>query len=115
MLGELGGLVHEADFFGPTLAPGMFDVIYERAFLCALPVRMRAAWAARVAELLPAGGLLIGFFFFEAGERGPPFGIGRDELVGMLSGPFELIEEKSPADSIPVFQGKEKWMVWQRR
>lgn len=115
MLGPLGELVQEADFFGPTLAPGMFDVIYERAFMCALPRRMREAWAARVAELLPAGGLLIGFFFFDANEKGPPFGIGRDELTRLLHASFDLVEQKTPTDSIAVFQGKEQWMVWRRR
>ncbi|MEP7157590.1 MAG: methyltransferase [Betaproteobacteria bacterium] len=115
VLGPLGATVREVDFFGPELATGHFDVIYERAFLCALPLKLRAQWAESVARLLSPGGKLIGFFFFDEGTRGPPFGITRSELGGLLAGNFELVEEAAPADSIPVFDGKEMWQVWQRR
>lgn len=117
-LGPLGATVREADFFGPaieSLAAERFDVIYERAFLCALPVKLRAAWAARVADLLAPGGRLIGFFHFDQTERGPPFGIDPGTLVSLLSANFELLEEMTPTDSIPVFAGKEKWQVWLRK
>lgn len=115
VLGPLGATVREADFFGDALATEHFDVIYERAFLCALPVRLRQDWAARVASLLRSGGKLIGFFYFDQSERGPPFGIEAGTLSMMLSTQFELIQELTPTDSIPVFAGKERWQVWQRR
>ncbi len=114
-LGPLGANVREADFFGKDLAAESFDVIYERAFLCALPVKLRASWAERVISLLPPGGRLIGFFYFDQTEKGPPFGIDADALSSMLSANFELIEETVPTDSIPVFAAKEKWQVWQRK
>ncbi len=114
-LGPLGAIVREADFFGSDLETERFDVIYERAFLCALPPTMRPAWAQRVASLLPSGGKLIGYFYFDRTERGPPFGIGPGELASLLAGDFELLEERVPGDSIPVFAGKEKWQVWKRR
>jgi len=114
-LGALGTHVHEADFFSPSPYLQSISVIYERAFLCALPLHLRSAWAARVAELLPPRGRLIGFFFFDQNEKGPPFGIGRDALNSFLTPAFELIEEITPTDSIPVFAGKERWQVWQKR
>lgn len=115
VLGQLGANVREADFFGSELARERFEIIYERAFLCALPVRLRMAWAERVSMLLPPGGRLIGFFYFDETVKGPPFGIDADSLTSMLAKDFELIEDQAPADSIPVFAGKEKWQVWQRR
>ena len=115
VLGEFGTCVEQGDFFSPSSAIESHDVIYERAFLCALPVHLRRAWADRVAALLPSGGCLIGFFFFDAPGRGPPFPIARDELDALLSNQFMLVEETLPPDSIPVFAGRETWQVWQRR
>lgn len=112
-LGRWAARVHEADFF--TFAPRVpIDLIYERAFLCALPRRMWPAVAARWAELLPSGGLLAGFFFFGDDPKGPPFGITPDELDELLSPYFERIEDKPVADSIDVFKGKERWQLWRR-
>ena len=43
------------DFF--TFAPPRpYQLIYERAFLCALPRKLWADWGRRVTELLPGGG-----------------------------------------------------------
>ena len=42
-------------------------------------------------------------------------GISRDELDGLLRGEFECVEDAEVADSIPVFAGKERWMVWKRK
>jgi len=83
--------------------------------MCALPRQMREAWAKRVAELLQPGGRLAGFFYFDQTDRGPPFGIEAGELTALLRPAFDLIEEATPGDSIPVFAGKERWQVWQRR
>ena len=115
LLGSLASHIHEQDFFGEALDRECFDVIYERAFLCALPRRLWAQWATRVAQLIPAGGRLIGFFFFDDSEKGPPFGIAPTALSALLMPHFDLIEESVPTDSINVFVGKEKWLVWQRR
>lgn len=115
LLGPLGEHVHEADFFADSPVMKSIEVVYERAFLCALPVTLRTAWAARMAALIPAGGRLMGFFFFGQSEKGPPFGIDRDTLASMLSPAFDLIEDSAPPDSIPVFAGKERWQVWRRR
>ena len=115
VLGPLGANVRVADFFGRELADERFEVIYERAFLCALPIKLRPAWAERVSRLLIPGGRLIGFFYFDQTEKGPPFGIDSNTLTGLLSKEFELIEDLAPTDSIAVFEGKEKWQVWQRR
>ncbi len=112
-LGRHAPLVYEADFF--ALAKPAIDTMYERAFLCALPRTRWDAWAQKMAELLPAGGLLIGFFFFDDNEKGPPFGLSENRLRELLGSRFELCEEKIPPDSIAVFQGKERWMVWKRK
>ena len=113
LLGSWAARVEQADFF--TFTPKKpLDLIYERAFLCALPRAMRAGIAARWAALLPAGGLLAGFFYFDDAPKGPPFGITADELDALLTPYFERIEDQAVTDSIPAFEGKERWQVWRR-
>ena len=115
LLGELGNHVREEDFFGETLGREHFDAIYERAFLCALPRPLWSEWAARIVQLIPPDGRLFGFFFFDANEKGPPFGASQAEVAQLLSPHFDLIEDSVPTDSITVFAGKERWQVWLRR
>lgn len=103
-----------ADFFTHQPAQPL-DLIYERAFLCALPRKLWADWGKRVAEILPPGALLAGFFFLCEQPKGPPFGILPDELDALLLAGFERIEDRAVNDSIPVFSGRERWQVWQRR
>jgi SAM-dependent methyltransferase len=103
-----------ADFFVWTPARPL-GLIYERAFLCAMPRAMWAQVAARWAALLPPGALLAGYFFFDDVIKGPPFGIDRATLDGLLLPCFDCVEEAAVTDSIPVFQGKERWMIWRRR
>lgn len=103
-----------ADFF--TFTPtAPCALIYERAFLCALPRKLWADWGRRVAELLPSGARLAGYFFVCEQAKGPPFGIRPEELDELLTPNFECIEDTAVSDSIPVFAGRERWQVWQRR
>ena len=94
-------LVEQADFFTyePPFTPAW---IYERAFLCALPLARRADYAQRMAELLPAGALLAGFYFIGATPKGPPFGIERAELDALLT---VAVNWTVPADAMVLVGG----------
>lgn len=114
-LGPLAQRVRKADYFVFESAP--FDIVYERAFLCALAPRLWGRWAERTAALLRPGGALAGFFFFDDNDRGPPFGVSPERLDELLQ-PFFVREtsvEISPAESIEVFKGKERWQLWRRK
>ena len=115
VLGPHRDRVRQADFFAAI--PGEpFDLVYERAFLCALPRRLWGAWAERQASLIRPGGDLAGFFYFDEGERGPPFPLhSQAELDALLAGTFERTADLAVEDSIPFFVGKERWQVWRRR
>lgn len=114
-LGPAAERIRQADFFAP-IAEAPFETVYERAFLCALPRRLWAAWGTRVGELIVPGGELAGFFYFDQGERGPPFPLhDQAELDALLVPAFERIEDAPVGDSIPVFEGKERWQLWRRR
>jgi SAM-dependent methyltransferase len=114
-LGTLADRLKKADFF--SFATASFDLVYERAFMCALPRRMWPQWAAREADLVRPGGELAGFFYFDDNARGPPFGISAAALGELLSPRFELTEDLPipQEQSLPVFKGKERWQVWTRR
>lgn len=102
------------DFF--QYAPAQpLDLIYERAFLCALPRKLWSDWGKQIAQLLPSGGLLVGYFFVCEQMKGPPFGIQAEELNALLNPAFEQLEDTAVNDSIPVFSGRERWQVWRRR
>ena len=106
--------VVQADFF-TYQPPKPLTVIYERAFLCALPPDQWPRIARRWAELLPHDGLLAGYFFLGTLEKGPPFAIERTQLDALLTPHFTLEHEEPVTDSLPVFKGRERWMEWRRR
>ena len=104
-VGQWAGRVIEADFFAYMPAHAL-DLVYERAFLCAMPRAMWPQVAARWAALLAPGALLAGYFFF---------GMSRETLQELLAPHFACLADEAVSDSIPVFAGKERWMSWRRR
>ena len=115
ILGPQSGRVREGDFFQP-IAGTPFEVVYERAMLCALPRRLWRDWARRMGELVEPGGVLAGFFYFDDADRGPPFPLhSPQELDELLRDAFEREEDAPVGDSIDVFRGKERWQVWRRQ
>lgn len=104
------GDVFEARFSQP------FDVIYERAFLAALPRDKWADYFRMVNRLLPSGGYLIGYFVIsdEYCSRFPPFCLRSGELPQWLATSFSLQFSSRVEDSVAVFKDKEYWMVWKK-
>ncbi len=105
------GDVFSAQFSKP------FDVIYERAFLAALPREMWADYFSMIERLLPSNGLLVGYFVIsdDYHSRFPPFCLRSGELEDRLEQSFKRIESAPVSDSVDVFKGKEHWMVWQKK
>jgi SAM-dependent methyltransferase len=114
VLGERERVLVLGDFFAFDFgAP--FDLVYERAFLCALPPASWPRWARRVGEVVRPGGRLAGFFYWRDAPGGPPFGLKTGELEAVLAPAFDRIEDAPVADSIEVFVGHERWQIWRRR
>ncbi|HJU50257.1 MAG TPA: methyltransferase domain-containing protein [Pseudogulbenkiania sp.] len=113
-LGIHADCVQQADFF---LLPECqdYDWIYERAFFCALPLASRGAYARKMAALLRSGGVLAGFFFLGDNPKGPPFGATLEELQQWFSPWFDLLDISLVEQTLPVFAGREHWLIWQRR
>lgn len=113
-LPNLASRVAEADFFDAKALAGPYEVIFECAFLCALPPRLRASWAERIDALLPAAGAeLVGLFYVSETGRGPPFATDYAALTELLSA-FECVENTLSAHQPPPFGGNERWMRWRR-
>lgn len=111
--GQTGATIDIADFF--ELPEESFDLIYERAFMCALDPGQRDAWADKVRSLLKPAGCLVGYFFLDGAELdGPPFGMWPDELQQLLGDEFTLTDERRTSDPKPVFKNQEYWQVWCR-
>ncbi|KAI7880701.1 S-adenosyl-L-methionine-dependent methyltransferase [Lichtheimia hyalospora FSU 10163] len=67
------------DFYSFKFPEGGYDLIYDYTFLCAMSPSMRPQWAARMAEIIKPGGVLIALMFpLEEKEGGPPFGLSVD-------------------------------------
>jgi len=113
-LGLHAAVVEEADFYSyePPFTPGW---VFERAFLCALPPAQRERYAQRMAELLRPGALLAGYFFIDEPQKGPPFPIERAALDALLAPYFTLVDDQPATGSLPIFEGRERWMTWRRK
>jgi thiopurine S-methyltransferase len=105
-----GELVH-GDFF--TYAPDEgFDIIFERAFLCALPRCLWPDYARKTAQLIKADGILGGFFFYGEEGKGPPFAAAPETLTRLFGPYFTRIADQAVKKPLPLFPG-ERWQVWQ--
>jgi SAM-dependent methyltransferase len=117
-IGAWGQYVVQADFF-EYMPDAPLDLIYERAFFCALPPNLRQQVVVRWADLLKSGALLAGYFFFDdspdAGKKGPPFSIPKQAFFSLMEEHFSLLAENEVSDSLAIFQGKERWLIWQKK
>lgn len=103
------------DFFSVPLDFRTFDAVYERTFLCALHPARWNRLVARTAALLKPNGVLVGSYFFGETVDGPPYGLPTGEERALFDHDFELIEDIPATDSLPLFEGRERWQVRRRR
>ena len=107
----------EGDFFTHTFADAPFDFVYERTFLCALPIGRREAIVARTQALLTPGGKLAGIYFFGDSDDGPPFGLAPADTVRLFEPYFRLVRDELVVteESLAFFAGRERWQERIRR
>lgn len=97
-------LVH-GDFFE---LKGIFDLIVEQTFFCALDPKMRRDYSVKMNQLLSDNGRLAGVMFNRNfGDDGPPFGGTKDEYVEHFSDHFNLKHFTDCYNSIPPREGSE--------
>jgi SAM-dependent methyltransferase len=114
LLGPLGDKVIHGNFFKHDLGESGYGVIYERGFLCSLPPAKWPDYASRMADLLSAGGRLVGLFLYGQEPEPPPFPLTEETAAGVLGRAFRLLHTESVAESVPVYQGLERWQEWEK-
>jgi SAM-dependent methyltransferase len=114
VLGALGNRVILGDFFKHDFGSRQYGLIYERGFLCSLPPSEWPDYASRMASLLLPGGKLVGLFLYGHESEPPPFPLTDEIAVELLSPHFKLVHTESVAESVPVYQGMERWQEWER-
>lgn len=113
--GEFGDKVILADFFANDFGREKFDVVYERTFLCALPPRMWPAYARRMSELLVDRGQLVGTFFYGHNDEPPPHSLTPAAADAVLGYYLQRVSDEGVTDSLPIFGGKERWQIWEKK
>jgi SAM-dependent methyltransferase len=113
-LGALASCVVQGDFFTHHFGGKRFDLIYERTFLCALPPRLWPAYVKRMTELLHPNGKLVGIFLYGQQADPPPYPLIPEKASELFRGEFSLMKNVPVSDSLPIFQGNERWQEWVR-
>src|SRR5687767_3051540 len=115
LLGPLSRSVIAGDFFTHDFTGQNFDLVYERTFLCSLPPERWPAYATRMAELLQKGKLLAGIFLYGEEAEPPPYPLTETQALDLFGEKFELTRSEPVSDSLPLFQGMERWQEWRRK
>ena len=95
-----------------------FDLVFDRAMLCALREDLRSAYIKGVHSALSESGLFCSLAFeqFKDEISGPPFKIGAEEMMQLFSPSFTLlgsfrVEHPSP---LPFIEQETLW-IWKKR
>lgn len=101
------------DFF---LHNGLYDLIIEQTFFCAISPALRAAYAQKMHQLLAPGGKLIGLLFDTIFEKeGPPFGGSAAAYRPYFEPYFHFRHFETCYNSIPPRAGKELFIELERK
>lgn len=68
-----------------------------------------------MADLLLPGGRLVGLFLYGNEPEPPPHPLTDQSAQALFGGSFSLVNaETAAAESVPVYQGLERWLEWER-
>ena len=99
------------DFFGIDSAHnGVYDLLIEQTFFCAISPEQRTSYVSTVARALKQGGMLAGLFYHTGEEGGPPFNTTREDILKYFSNLFEIQQLSKSQDSAEQRKNKE-WLV----
>lgn len=80
---------------------GVYDIIIEQTFFCALDPSLRSQYVDKIFSLLAPGGKLVGVLFNRAFEGGPPFGGSKEEYEQLFASTFSQRSMEPCYNSIP--------------
>ena len=96
-------IIHQ-DFFEHA---GVYDLVLEQTFFCALDPSFRKSYVQKMHSLLAPGGRIAGVLFSRAFEGGPPFGGSVAEYQKLFEAQFKIRHLDPCYNSIPPRAGSE--------
>jgi SAM-dependent methyltransferase len=93
---------------------GIYDIIIEQTFFCALPPTMRQKYVWKMHQLLAKEGKIIGLLFNRSFETGPPFGGSQDEYNLLFKQAFHSLKIEICQNSATPRAGSELFIELQK-
>jgi SAM-dependent methyltransferase len=93
---------------------GVYDVIIEQTFFCALPPTMRQKYVWKMHQLLAKEGKIAGLLFNRTFESGPPFGGSLEEYELLFNASFNFLKMEVCQNSATPRVGSELFIEFQK-
>lgn len=93
---------------------GVYDLIFEQTFFCALPPTMRQKYVWKKHQLLSEQGILTGLLFNRNFEVGPPFGGNQKEYESLFREAFTFNTLGIASNSVPARANSELIFEFQK-
>ena len=90
---NLEGRILHQDFFSLDEShEGVYDLVLEQTFFCAISPKLRRDYVLNVSRILKPGGILVGLFYHTDEQGGPPYNTTREDIEMHFSKKFEIQE-----------------------
>jgi hypothetical protein len=93
---------------------GVYDLIIEQTFFCALPPTMRQKYVWKMHQLLAKEGKIAGLLFNRTFESGPPFGGSKEEYALLFQQAFHFLKIEDCHNSATPRAGSELFIELQK-
>ena len=107
---NLEGRILHQDFFSLDEShEGVYDLVLEQTFFCAISPKQRRDYVLNVSRILKPGGILVGLFYHTDEQGGPPYNTTREDIEMHFSKKFEI--QEFDKTSLSAEQRKDKeWL-----
>ena len=103
----------QGDFFQLN---GLFDLIVEQTFFCAISPVLRMKYVKKCYDLLCTNGKVVGLLFNRTfPQSGPPFGGSKEEYMKLFQPYFDILTMEDAYNSIPPRMGSEVFVILQKK
>ena len=87
-----GRVLHQNFFCLDKSHDGVYDLVLEQTFFCAIAPRQRQDYVRNVTRILKPGGMLVGLFYNTDKEGGPPYNTTREDIAVNFAKNFKILE-----------------------
>ena len=104
-----GRILHQDFFRLDESHEGVYDLVLEQTFFCAISPKQRRDYVLNVSRILKPGGILVGLFYHTDEQGGPPYNTTREDIEMHFSKKFEI--QELDKTSLSTEQRKDKeWL-----